>query len=98
MKQKRSAEMIRVRRDLAQLLRNVRAIRRARLSERETIDRLGAALTSASRVRRFVKLTAVHDEAAARCNWQLRVDRRLLDEAQSRGDGAYDEGIARISA
>jgi hypothetical protein len=99
MKQKRSAEVLRVRRDLAQLLRKVRAIRRAHLTENEAVARVGAALNEAGPVRRFVRFTAMPAVGQSKCNWQARVDRQRLEQFESGStDSSEPVPVAKVAS
>ena len=54
----RSGETARVRRELAQLLRRLRAVRRDKLSRNEMLERIGAALAEAHGISRAVGVPA----------------------------------------
>ena len=75
MKATRTAEAIRMRRELAQLLRRLRAIRRDKLAVTELAERVSIALAEAGSIRRFVAI----DHVAA--GGDARVDKRQLAEA-----------------
>jgi len=81
MKAVRSSESVRIRRELAQLLRRLRAIRREKLSDDELADRVKFALTEAGSIRQFVAITNAADMGGAMCRTCLgRVDKRTLSE------------------
>jgi hypothetical protein len=82
MKATRTAEAIRMRRELAQLLRRLRAIRRDKLAATELAERVGVALAEAGSIRRFVAIENVAAAGDHLCHTCLaRVDRRKLAEA-----------------
>ena len=57
MKRARSAETVRLRRDLARLLKQLRALRREKLSLREQRQRLVGAIAQAGSLAEFVTIT-----------------------------------------
>jgi hypothetical protein len=59
---------MRVRRELAQLLRRLRAIRREKLPHGEVVARVGLALTQAGSLSRYVRLTRTDDDSGWRCH------------------------------
>ena len=82
MKATRTAEAIRMRRELAQLLRRLRAIRRDKLAATDLAERLGVALAEAGSIRRFVAIenvAAAGDHVCHTCF--ARVDKRKLADA-----------------
>jgi hypothetical protein len=82
MKQGRSQGMVRVRRDLAQLLRQLRAIKRMKLSPDVMAGRFSAALAEAGHLGSLVSVRVV----ASAGSWQPvgnpRIDKRRLREAE----------------
>jgi hypothetical protein len=67
MKPGRSAEFVSARRELAQLLRRLRAIRRQKLSHGEVIEQIGLALAQAGSISRYVRFTRTDDAGGWRC-------------------------------
>jgi len=87
MKPGRSAESVRTRRELAQLLRRLRAIRRENLPHGEVVERVGLALIQAGSISRYVRLTRTDDTGGWRCHscWGRQDD-------QACGRGAAPSG------
>jgi hypothetical protein len=82
MKRMRSSESVRARRELAQLLRRLRAIRKDKLSEDELTERVSVALAEAGSIRRFVTIANGAESGDPLCQGCLmRVDKRKLSEA-----------------
>jgi hypothetical protein len=82
MKATRTVEAIRMRRELAQLLRRLRAIRRDKLAASELAERVSVALAEADSIRRFVAIEDVAEGGDHLCHTCLaRVDKRKLSEA-----------------
>ena len=82
MKPKRSSESVRVRRELAQLLRRLRAIRKDKLSPDELAERVNVALSEAGSIRCFVTVGNVAESGDRSSQAPLtRVDKRKLSEA-----------------
>jgi hypothetical protein len=82
MKATRTAEAIRMRRELAQLLRRLRAIRRDKLAATELAERVSIALAEAGSIRRFVTIEHVAAGGDEFCHTCLaRVDKRQLAKA-----------------
>jgi hypothetical protein len=79
MKPKRSSESVRVRRELAQLLRRLRAIRKDKLSPDELAERVNVALSEAGSIRCFVTVGTVGESGDHLS--RTRVDKRKLSEA-----------------
>jgi hypothetical protein len=61
----RSSETVKLRRDLAQLLRRLRAIRREKLSNEQVAEHIAAALDQASTIGRFIASRTRRDEPGA---------------------------------
>jgi hypothetical protein len=81
MKGMRSSESVRIRRELAQLLRRLRAIRKDRLTHDELVERINAALAEAGSLRQFVTVTHAADPGGVCQACRARVDNRRLSEA-----------------
>jgi hypothetical protein len=82
MKPVRSAESVRIRRELAQLMRRLRAIAKDQLTEDEVVARMNQALDKAGSVRRFVAISDGGDRSDRLCRRCLsRIDKRQLSEA-----------------
>src|SRR5438309_7047583 len=91
----RSSEGALIRKDLAQLLRRLRAIRRSKLSEDELAARVNLALGEAATIRRFVTITTPAETSVGACLTSgARVDKRALTEA---GFGRRDD-MAAVTA
>lgn len=85
----RSSEGALIRKELAQLLRRLRAIRRSKLSEDELAEQVNLALAEAATIRRFVTITAAAEtRVGAYLTGCARVDKRALSEA---GFGRRDD-------
>ena len=85
----RSSEGALIRKELAQLLRRLRAIRRSKLSEDELAERVNLALGEAATIRRFVTITAAAEtRVGAYLTCCARVDKRALSES---GFGRRDD-------
>ena len=85
----RSSDGALIRKDLAQLLRRLRAIRRSKLSEDELAERVNLALGEAATIRRFVTITTAAETSVGAClTGRARVDKRALSEA---GFGRRDD-------
>lgn len=77
----RTAEALRMR-ELARLLRRLRAIRRDKLAAAQLAERVSVALADAGSLRRFVAIEHVAAGADHHCDSCLaRVDKRKLSEA-----------------
>lgn len=86
MKRTRSSETVSLRRDLAQLLRRLRAIRRERLDEQELTARMTSALGQAGSISRFIEFRSSRDSGRA----MACVNHGMLDAIEA----AYDSGVA----
>jgi len=83
MKPVRTSESMRVRRELAQLLRRLRAIRRQYLSQGDLLERVNMALTEAEDIRRFgVNDNRPAGSRSACTGCRNRVDQGAFEGAQ----------------
>src|SRR5207245_7884451 len=82
MKAVRSSERMRIRRELAQLLRRLRAIRRDKVSPAELAERVNIALAEARSIRRLVTIANVPETREGVCRSCLaRVNKLTLAKA-----------------
>jgi hypothetical protein len=85
MKRVRSLDTVRVRRELAQLLRRLRAIRRMKLSTDEMAEQMGEALSAAGALSDLISLRSPSAGGPERSDARPCIDKRKLRQADLAG-------------
>jgi hypothetical protein len=82
MKRVRSLDTVRVRRELAQLLRRLRAIRRMKLSTDDMAEQMGEALSEAGALSDLISLRSSSAAGPERSDGCPCIDKRKLRQAE----------------
>jgi hypothetical protein len=82
MKRERSGDTVQMRRELAQLVRRLRAIHRMKLSSDAMAEQIGEALSEAGVVSGLISFTTMGVAASDGSDGALRIDKRKLREAE----------------